>query len=327
MTFAYELSDKKVFVAGHKGMVGSAIVRKLADEGCTIMTADRRQLDLADAAQTKRWFEKNRPEVVVHAAGKVGGISANNSLPVDFLCENLHLELNVISASHHIGVERLLFLGSSCIYPKFASQPIREEELLAGPLEPTNEWYAVAKIAGLKMCQAYRRQYGDDFISAMPTNLFGPGDNYHPEHSHVPAALLRRFHEAKLSNAPSVAIWGSGKPLREFLYVEDLADACVFLLKNYSDHIPINIGAGSDLSIGDFAKAVAETVGYKGLFIFDTSKPDGTPRKLLDSSRLNSLGWRSRTSLRDGLAATYRDFLQGGGRHTRIFADQVAAAS
>jgi GDP-L-fucose synthase len=222
-----------------------------------------------------------------------------------------------MSASHDIGVERLLFLGSSCIYPKFANQPIREEELLAGPLEPTNEWYAVAKIAGLKMCQAYRRQYGDDFISAMPTNLFGPGDNYHPEHSHVPAALLRRFHEAKLSNAPSVTIWGSGKPLREFLYVDDLADACVFLLQNYSDHIPINIGAGTDLSIRDFAEAVAETVGFSGEFIFDTSKPDGTPRKLLDSSRLNALGWQSRTSLRDGLAATYRDFLQGGGRHTQ----------
>lgn len=326
MAFSYELSGKKVFVAGHKGMVGSAIVRRLANERCTVLTVDRRLVDLADAEQTKRWFEANRPEVVVHAAGKVGGIAANNSLPVDFLCENLHLELNVISASHGTGVERLLFLGSSCIYPKFAQQPIREEELLAGPLEPTNEWYAVAKIAGLKMCQAYRRQYGDDFISAMPTNLFGPGDNYHPEHSHVPAALLRRFHEAKVSKAPSVTIWGSGKPRREFLYVDDLADACVYLLKNYSDDIPINIGAGSDLSIREFADAVAETVGYDGQFVLDTSKPDGTPRKLLDSSRLKALGWQSRTPLREGLAATYRDFLQGGGRHTGVSPHVMAVA-
>ncbi|WP_298884140.1 GDP-L-fucose synthase [uncultured Bradyrhizobium sp.] len=316
MAFSFGLVGKKVFVAGHKGMVGSAIVRRLGIENCSILTVDRNELDLADEVSTRRWFAKNRPEAVVHAAGKVGGISANNTLPVDFLCENLRLELNVISASHEFGVERLLFLGSSCIYPKLANQPIEEEELLAGPLEPTNEWYAVAKIAGLKMCQAYRRQYGDDFISAMPTNLYGPGDNYHPEHSHVPAALLRRFHQAKLANSPTVAIWGSGKPLREFLYVDDLADACIFLLKNYSDHIPINIGAGTDLSIRDFAEAVAETVGFDGEFVFDTTKPDGTPRKLLNSSRLNALGWHSRTSLKEGLAATYRDFLEGGGRHT-----------
>lgn len=313
---SYALFGKKVFVAGHKGMVGSAIVRRLLRENCTIMTADRKQMDLADERQVRSWFEKHKPDIVVHSAGKVGGIAANNSFPVDFLCENLRLELNVISASHDVGVERLLFLGSSCIYPKFAEQPIKEEELLAGPLEPTNEWYAVAKIAGLKMCQAYRRQHGDDFISVMPTNLFGPGDNYHPEHSHVPAALLRRFHEAKVTGAPSVAIWGSGKPLREFLYVDDLADACVFLLKNYSGDIPINVGAGSDLSIAEFARAIAETVGYQGQFVFDTSKPDGTPRKLLDSSRLNALGWRARTPLREGLAAAYRDFLGGGGRHT-----------
>ncbi|AMA59742.1 GDP-L-fucose synthase family protein [Bradyrhizobium sp. CCGE-LA001] len=310
-----DLGGKRVFVAGHRGMVGSAVVRRLASEHCTVLTADRRELDLTKEEATLRWLEDNRPEVVVHAAAKVGGIAANNNFPVDFLCDNLAVELNVIRASHTIGVRRLLFLGSSCIYPKHAKQPIAESELLTGPLEPTNEWYAIAKIAGLKMCQAYRRQYGDDFISAMPTNLYGRGDNYHPDHSHVPAALIRRFHEAKIAKAPSVSVWGTGTPLREFLNVEDFADACVFLLKNYSSDLPINVGSGDEVSIADFAATVADVVGYEGKLIFDTSKPDGTPRKLLDSSRLRALGWRATTSLRAGLALAYDDFLQGHGRH------------
>ena len=322
--FHYELSGKKVFVAGHKGMVGSAIVRRLAREGCTILTVGRNEADLSKEEPTLRWFANNRPDVVVNAAGRVGGISANNSLPVEFLCDNLAIELNVVKACHAVSAERLLFLGSSCIYPKFAKQPMNEDELLIGPLEPTNEWYAVAKIAGIKMCQAFRRQYGDDFISAMPTNLYGPGDNYHPEHSHVPAALLRRFHEAKIEKAPSVTVWGTGTPLREFLSVNDLADACVFLLKNYSDDRPINVGTGHEVSIAEFAAAVADTVGYRGELVFDTSKPDGTPRKLLDSSRILSLGWAPTTSFASGLAEAYQDFLSGGGRHALVAQTQAS---
>ncbi|MGV7217054.1 GDP-L-fucose synthase family protein [Bradyrhizobium sp. UFLA05-112] len=316
----YNLSGKRVFVAGHRGMVGSAAVRRLASENCIVLTADRRELDLTKEEPTLRWFEANRPDAVIHAAAKVGGIAANNNFPVDFLCDNLALELNVIRASHAVGVRRLLFLGSSCIYPKHAKQPISEDELLTGPLEPTNEWYAIAKIAGLKMCQAYRRQYGDDFISAMPTNLYGPGDNYHPDHSHVPAALIRRFHEAKLANAATVTVWGTGTPLREFLNVNDFADACVFLLKQYSSDTPINIGSGDELSIADFAATVADVVGYQGKLVFDTSKPDGTPRKLLDSSRIRALGWRPNIALRSGLAAAYADFLKGHGRHLAVSA-------
>ncbi len=299
-------------------MVGSAIVRRLSTENCTVLTADRSTLDLAKEEPTLRWFEANRPEVVVHAAAKVGGIGANNNFPVDFLCDNLSVELNVIRASHAIGVQRLLFLGSSCIYPKHAEQPISEDQLLTGALEPTNEWYAIAKIAGLKMCQAYRRQYGDDFISAMPTNLYGKGDNYHPDHSHVPAALIRRFHEAKLAGAPTVTVWGTGAPLREFLNVDDLADACTFLLKRYSQDMPINVGSGDELSIADFAALVAEVVGYQGKFVFDVSKPNGTPRKLLDSSRIRELGWRPQISMRAGLDAAYADFLRGYGRNLAL---------
>ncbi|KJC49482.1 EpiA [Bradyrhizobium sp. LTSP885] len=317
---AYELSGKRVFVAGHRGMVGSAIVRRLASENCDVLVADRRELDLTKEDATLQWLEANRPEVVIHAAAKVGGIAANNNFPVDFLCDNLAIELNVIRASHAIGVRRLLFLGSSCIYPKHAKQPISESELLTGPLEPTNEWYAIAKIAGLKMCQAYRRQFGDDFISAMPTNLYGRGDNYHPDHSHVPAALIRRFHEAKLAQAPTVTVWGTGTPLREFLNVEDLADACIFLLKTYSSVLPINVGSGDELSIADFAAMVAEVVGYEGKLVFDASKPDGTPRKLLDSSRIRSLGWHPSVPLMTGLRAAYEDFLQGYGRHLEVAA-------
>ncbi|MGY4291897.1 GDP-L-fucose synthase [Bradyrhizobium sp. LM2.7] len=318
----YHLSGKRVFVAGHRGMAGSAIVRRLTSENCTVLFVDRREVDLTKEEPTLRWLEVNRPDVVVHAAAKVGGIASNNSYPVDFLCDNLAIELNVIRASHAAGVQRLLFLGSSCIYPKHAKQPITEDDLLTGPLEPTNEWYAIAKIAGLKMCQAYRRQYGDDFISAMPTNLYGHGDNYHPDHSHVPAgALIRRFHEAKLAQAPSVTVWGSGTPLREFLNVDDLADACIFLLKHYSSDLPINVGSGDELSIADFAATVAQVVGYQGQLVFDRSKPDGTPRKLLDSARLRALGWRPNVSLRAGLAAAYEDFLHGCGRHLEVSAD------
>jgi GDP-L-fucose synthase len=305
-------------VAGHRGMVGSAVVRRLASENCTVLTADRRELDLTKEEPTLRWFEANRPDAVVHAAAKVGGIAANASFPVDFLCDNLALELNVIRASHAVGVRRLLFLGSSCIYPKLAKQPISEDALLTGPLEPTNEWYAIAKIAGLKMCQAYRRQYGDDFISAMPTNLYGLSDNYHPDHSHVPAALIRRFHEAAMAQAPTVTVWGTGTPLREFMNVDDFADACVFLLKQYSSDMPINVGSGDELAIADFAATIADVVGYKGELVFDTSKPDGTPRKLLDSSRIRALGWRPNIPLRSGLAAAYADFLKGHGRHLEV---------
>jgi len=326
-SFRYELFGKRVFVAGHRGMVGSAIVRRLSNEGCTILTAPRSELDLTNEQQTLQWLAKNRPEVVVNAAGRVGGILANSSFPVDFLCDNLSIELNLVRACHSINVERLLFLGSSCIYPKFTTQPIGEDALLTGPLEPTNEWYAIAKIAGIKMCQAYRSQYGDDFISAMPTNLYGPGDNYHPEHSHVPAALIRRFHEAKIANARSVTVWGTGTPMREFLNVNDLADACVFLLKNYSDGIPINVGAGKEISIADFATAVAKTVGYTGKLVFDKSKPDGTPRKLLDSSRILSLGWRPATSFASGLAEAYQDFLAGGGRYSALAKSSLSEAN
>jgi GDP-L-fucose synthase len=252
--------------------------------------------------------------VVIMAAGRVGGILANDMYPVDFLADNLAMALNCIRVSHLVGVKKLLFLGSSCIYPKLAKQPMSEDLLLTGELEPTNEWYAVAKIAGIKLCQAYHRQYGSDFISVMPTNLYGPGDNYHPEHSHVVAALIRRFHEAKMANAPTAAVWGTGAPKREFLYVDDFADACVFVIKNYSGSQFINIGFGADLTIAEFARTVAGVVGFGGKIVFDTSKPDGTPRKLLDVSRLSALGWKAKVSLRQGLAQAYDDFLTNATR-------------
>ena len=311
----FDLRGRRIFVAGHHGMVGSAIVRRLRSEHCTILVEDRQSLDLTRQAETERWLERMKPDVVVVAAARVGGIAYNSAYPVDFLADNLAIELNLIRGAHAAGVRKLLFLGSSCIYPKLAPQPMTEDMLLTGPLEPTNEWYAVAKIAGMKLVQAMRRQFGADFISVMPTNLYGPGDNYHPEHSHVPAALIRRMHEAKLAGTRTVTIWGSGKPYREFLFVDDLADACVFVLKSYSDMEFLNVGTGQDITVAEFARLVADVVGYTGALTFDTTRPDGTPRKLLDVSRLTALGWRARTDLRAGLAEAYRDFLAGGGRH------------
>jgi GDP-L-fucose synthase len=310
----FDLAGCRVFVAGHTGMVGSAIVRRLAVERCEVLTADRSTVDLTRQDATEQWMGKMRPDVVCLAAARVGGIHANDACPADFIADNLAIALHVIHAAHLCRVAKLVFLGSSCIYPKHAPQPMTEEMLLTGALEPTNQWYAVAKIAGIKLCESYRRQHGDDFIAVMPTNLYGPGDNYHPENSHVPAALIRRFHEARVADAPSVTVWGTGAPRREFLAVDDLADACVFVLKHYSDAGFLNVGTGTDVSIAEFARIVADIVGYGGELEFDTSRPDGAPRKLLDVSKLAALGWRARTGLRDGLAAAYADYLAGGGR-------------
>jgi GDP-L-fucose synthase len=295
-------------------MVGKAIVRRLARAQCVVLTAPRTVLDLENQAQVDAWFGEQRPHAVFLAAAKVGGIFANDAYPVDFLERNLLISSNVIRAAHDNKVEKLLFLGSSCIYPREAPQPMREEMLLTGPLEPTNQWYAIAKIAGIKLCEAYRRQYGDDFVSVMPTNLYGPGDNYHPEHSHVPAALIRRFHEAKQRGDGEVVVWGSGKPRREFLHVDDMADACVFVMENYSGEMFLNVGTGTDITIAEFARAVAAAVGFQGKLVFDTLRPDGAPRKLLDVSRLHGLGWRARIGLQDGLREAYADFLQGDWR-------------
>jgi GDP-L-fucose synthase len=305
----FDLKGKRVFVAGHRGMVGSALVRRLAREDVEILTVSRSEIDLRDQAAVGRWFAAMRPQVVFHAAAKVGGIVANNTLRAEFIYDNIMLAANVIQAAHANGVEKLLFLGSSCIYPRLAAQPLREDSLLTGPLEPTNEPYAIAKIAGVKMVEAYRQQYGCDFISIMPTNLYGPGDNYHPEYSHVVAALIRRFHEAKESGAREVVVWGTGTPRREFLYVDDMADASVHLMKHYSDGTLVNVGTGEDISIAEFARVVAQTVGYAGEIAFDPSKPDGTPRKLLDVGKLAQLGWRATTPLADGIKLAYRAFL------------------
>ena len=307
---SYALSGKRVWVAGHNGMVGAALVRRLEAENCTVLTAPRAALDLRDASQVAAWVRANRPQAVVLAAAKVGGIVANDTYPAEFLFDNLAIETAIIHAAHQSGVEKLLFLGSSCIYPKFASQPITEESLLTGPLEPTNEWYALAKIAGVKLAQAYRRQYGHDFISAMPTNLYGPGDNFNLQASHVIPALMRKAHEAKLSAAPSMTIWGSGTPRREFLHVDDCAGALVFLLKNYSGESHINVGYGDDVTIDELARKVMAAVGYNGTLEHDTSKPDGTPRKLMSSAKLNEMGWTPQISLEDGLASTYAWFLE-----------------
>jgi GDP-L-fucose synthase len=311
--FLFDLRGKRVYVAGHNGMVGSAIARRLASEACEILTADRRALDLTDQSATEAWLARARPDAVFLAAGLVGGIHANSTYPADFITNNLAIALNVIRCAHAIGVKKLLALGSSCIYPKLAAQPMAEDALLTGPLEPTNEWYAVAKIAAIKLCESYRKQHGDDFISVMPTNLYGPNDNYHPLNSHVPPALIRRFHDAKLANAPTVTVWGTGTPRREFLAVDDAADACVFVMKHYSGMGFLNIGTGEDVTIGKFAEIVAGVVGYKGKIVFDTSRPDGPPQKLLDVSKIGKLGWAPKIKLRDGLAQAYADFLATGG--------------
>lgn len=302
----YPLAGKRVFVAGHRGMVGSAIVRRLAGEGCTVFTAPRKALDLRDQAAVRAWFAAERPDAVFLAAATVGGILANDSRPADFLFDNLAIAGNVIEAAHRADVAKLLFLGSSCIYPRLAPQPIVEDALLSGPLEPTNQWYAVAKIAGIKLCQAYRRQHGRDFIAAMPANLYGPGDSYDLATSHVLPALLRKAHEARLAKAESVTVWGSGTPLREFLHVDDLADACVFLMQHHSGEAPVNVGSGEEIAISDLARLVCETVGFTGAIRFDATRPDGTPRKLMASTQLRALGWRPRIGLREGIAATYQ---------------------
>jgi GDP-L-fucose synthase len=305
----FELKGKTVYVAGHRGMVGSALVRRLAQENVELLTVGRREVDLRDQAAVFKWFAEKKPQVVFLAAAKVGGIVANNTLRAEFLYDNLAIAANVIHAAHLNGAEKLMFLGSSCIYPKLASQPLNEDSILTGPLEPTNEPYAIAKIAGIKMAEAYRSQYGCDFVSVMPTNLYGPGDNYHPEFSHVVAALIRRFHEAKVSGSSNVTVWGTGTPRREFLYVDDMADASVHLMKTYSSAEMVNIGTGEDISIDEFARVVAATVGYKGGISYDASRPDGTPQKLLDVSRLDRLGWRAATSLKDGIGLAYQAYL------------------
>ena len=306
----FELKGKTVFVAGHGGMVGAALMRRLAQEDVELLTVKRSEVDLRDQAAVNSWFAGKRPQAVFLAAAKVGGIAANDTLRGEFLYDNLMIAANVIHAAHVNGVEKLMFLGSSCIYPRLAPQPLREDSMLTGPLEPTNEPYAIAKIAGIKLVEAYRSQFGSDFINVMPTNLYGPGDNYHPEYSHVVAALIRRFHEAKVSGVSNVVVWGTGTPRREFLYVDDLADACIRLMKTYSSSELVNIGTGKDITIAEFARVVAATVGYAGEISFDPSRPDGTPRKLLDVSRLAKLGWRASTSLEDGIKLAYQAFLK-----------------
>jgi GDP-L-fucose synthase len=301
----YDLTGKRVWVAGHRGMVGSAVVRRLQRENVgEILTVRRHITDLRRQAEVEAWMQKAQPDVVVLAAARVGGILANDSFPADFLYDNLMIEANIIHTAAQIGVEKLLFLGSSCIYPKLATQPMREDALLTGPLEPTNEWYAIAKIAGIKLCQAYRKQHGRDFISAMPTNLYGPGDNYDLQTSHVIPALIRKAHEAKISDAKEMTVWGSGTPRREFMHVDDLADALLFLLKYYSGDDHVNAGTGSDVTIAELARIICDVVGFQSPLVFDSSKPDGTPRKLMDSDKLRALGWTPKISLADGLKNT-----------------------
>jgi len=305
----YNLSGKKVWVAGHRGMVGSAVCRQLENEDCNIIKAGRDEVNLVKQAEVNDWMNAVKPDVIVLAAAKVGGIQANNNFPVDFLYENLMIEANIIHAAHLNKVERMLFLGSSCIYPRLADQPIKENSLLTGALEPTNEWYAIAKITGIKLIQAYRKQYGYDWISAMPTNLYGPGDNYDLNSSHVLPALLRKFHEAKISKNPEVTVWGSGAPLREFMHCDDLANALLFLLKNYSSYEHINVGSGDEVSIRELVDVIAEVVGFEAKIVWDESKPDGTPRKLMDTSNLHNLGWKNHRSLFDGISHTYKSWL------------------
>jgi GDP-L-fucose synthase len=311
----FDLVGKRVFVAGHRGMVGSALVRRLDSEGCEILTASRAEIDLRRQRETEEWMAAAKPEGVFVAAATVGGILANSTRPADFIYDNLAIELNLIEAARRVGVKKLLFLGSSCIYPKLAPQPIGEDALLTGSLEPTNEWYAIAKIAGIKLCQAYRRQHGSDFISAMPTNLYGPGDNFDLGSSHVIPALIAKVDRAKRASASSVEIWGTGSPRREFLHADDLADACVALMKTYSAEGHVNVGTGEDLTIRDLARLIARVVGWEGELAFDTSKPDGTPRRLLDVSLLRGFGWRARIGLEEGLRQTYRWYLDNQPRH------------
>ena len=301
----FDVHGKRVYVAGHRGMVGSALVRRLAREDCQILTVSRGEVDLRNQQAVDRWFDEHRPDVVFLAAARVGGIYANNAQPGDFLYDNLALQTHLIEAARRVQVAKLLFFGSSCIYPRLAPQPMPESCLLTGSLEPTNQWYAIAKIAGLKLCEAYRRQYGCDFISVMPTNLYGPGDNFDPLTSHVLAALIVKIDDAIRCGHDRVVIWGTGTPRREFLHVDDLADAAVFLIKNWSSDEHINIGAGQDLSVAELARTIGRIIGFEGNFVFDPSKPDGTPRKLLDVAKLNALGWRYRTDLESGIRQTY----------------------
>ena len=302
----FDLNGKRVWVAGHRGMVGSAIVRRLARENCEVITATRHDLDLLSQADVEAWMEEKKPDTVFHAAATVGGILANSTRPGEFLYENLSVACNVIHAAKRTGVKKLLFLGSSCIYPRLARQPMREEDLMTGPLEPTNEWYAIAKIAGIKLCQAYRRQYGCDFISVMPTNLYGPGDRYDLDGGHVVAALIMKIHAAKVDGSSAVELWGSGTPKREFLYSEDLADACVFAMKKYSEETFLNVGTGREMTILELAESIASVIDWRGHFTFDRAKPDGMPRKVMDVSRINALGWTARTEFEAGLNEAYR---------------------
>lgn len=310
MTERFALDGARVWVAGHGGMVGSAICRRLASENCDILTVSRRAVDLRRQAETETWLDAERPDAVFLAAATVGGIHANDSRPADFIYDNLAIETNVIQSAKNVGVKKLLFLGSSCIYPRLAAQPMKEEALLSGPLEPTNQSYAIAKIAGIELCRAYRRQFGCDFISAMPTNLYGPRDNFDLESSHVVPALMAKAHHAKQSDAPEMVVWGSGKPRRELMYVDDLADALVHLMKVYSAEPHVNIGTGQEVTIDELARLVCEVVGYRGSLRYDTAMPDGAPRKLLDVSCLYALGWKAATPLRDGLAQTYEFYLK-----------------
>ena len=310
MAKVFNLKGKKVWVAGHNGMVGSAILRRLESEGCETITAERSIIDLTRQSEVEAWMAENKPDAVIVAAGKVGGIHANNTYPAEFLYDNLQIETNVIQSSYINNVEKLLFLGSSCIYPRNTSQPIKEESLLTGSLEPTNEWYSIAKIAGIKLCQSYRQQYGCDYISAMPTNIYGPGDNFHPENSHVPAALISRLHDAKKNNKETVTVWGTGQPIREFLHVDDLADASIFLMKEYSHSEHINVGTGNGITIKKFAELLKRIVVYNGELKYDFSREDGSPEKILDVLKLNKLGWKAKISLEEGLTSYYQWYIQ-----------------
>ncbi|WP_457941344.1 GDP-L-fucose synthase [Mesorhizobium sp. 10J20-29] len=314
----FDLTGKRVFVAGHRGMVGSALMRRLMREDVDCLTVGRSEVDLRDQGRVNEWMADNKPEVVFLAAAKVGGILANDRYPAEFLYDNLMIQSNVIHAAYEVGVQKLVLLGSTCIYPKMAPQPIKEEALLTGPLEPTNEWYAIAKIAGIKLCQAYRKQYGCNFIAAQPTNLYGPGDNYDLETSHVLPALMRKAHEAKLLGELSMTVWGSGKPLREFMHIDDLADALVFLSRHYNGEVPINCGTGDEVSIRELAEKIRTVVGYNGELVFDASKPDGTPRKLSDVSRLQQIGWRHSIGLDEGLANTYHWYRDNACHELRV---------